>query len=85
MPDYYPSDMVLAVAEAMHAADNYFVSYDQARAAMNLALEEAAQVADRMSNEWVAEWRRTLKIDQHMEGMSDGADDVAAAIRALKE
>lgn len=46
MPDYHPSDRVLAIAEAMHDADNYFVSYDQARAAMNLALEEAAKVCD---------------------------------------
>ena len=45
---------------------------------------KAWMVADRMSREWATEWHRTLKCDEHMEGMSDGADDVAAAIRALK-
>lgn len=49
------------------------------------ALEEATLVADRMSREWATEWHRTLKVDEHMEGMSDGADDVAAAIRAMKD
>lgn len=52
----------------------YFVSMNAAKDIVdearqdgwNLALEEAAKVADRMSDEWVAEWRRTLKIDQHM-------------------
>ncbi len=48
-------------------------------------LEEAAKVAEAMSDDWAAEWRENLKRDSHLEGMSDGAHDVAAAIRALKD
>ena len=58
-----------------------------ARAAIALirpaTLEEAAKVAEAMSDDWDAEWRENLKRDSHLEGMSDGAHDVAAAIRAL--
>ena len=41
MPEYHPSDRVLAIAEAMHEADNYFVSYDQARAALEEKNDQA--------------------------------------------
>ena len=47
------------------------------------ALEEAARVAEAKSDEWDSEWRRGLKVSSHLEGMSDGAHDCAAAIRAL--
>jgi len=43
--------------------------------------ERNAKVAERMSDEWATEWRKGRKCDTHLEGMSDGADDVAAAIR----
>ena len=80
MPDYHPSDLVLAIAEAMHDADNYFVSYDQARAAMNLALEEAALVADDIAIDVL-----TRIAEEHGPWMRATAEDIAAAIRALKE
>lgn len=76
MPDYHPSDRVLAIAEAMHDADNYFVSYDQARAAMNLALEEAAKVAEDCA---------PVSQDTLSTELAERCDMVAAAIRALKE
>lgn len=45
------------------------------------AYEDAAKVADTISDEWTAEWRKGHKANSHLEGMSDGACDIAAAIR----
>lgn len=75
------SDLVERVTRVLDT----WVDPEKVRDAIAVVLEEAALVADRMSREWATEWHRTLKCDEHMEGMSDGADDVAAAIRALKE
>ena len=47
-------------------------------------LEEAAGVADEKEDEWTLQWRAGLKIDSHLEGKSDGACEIAAAILALK-
>jgi hypothetical protein len=47
-------------------------------------LEEAAGVADALEDALSDEWRKGLKCDSHLEGKSDGAGEVAAAIRALK-
>lgn len=58
---------------------------NEADAIRALVLEEAAKVAERMSDEWDTQWRANCKISQHVEGMSDGAHEVAAAIRALGE
>ena len=48
------------------------------------ALEEAAKLAEAMADEWATVWRNRMKADSHMEGQSDGADEIASAIRALK-
>jgi hypothetical protein len=48
-------------------------------------LEEAARVADALEDSLATEWREGHKCDSHLEGKSDGAHEVAAAIRALKE
>jgi hypothetical protein len=48
-----------------------------------VVLEEAAKVAEAKADEWATVWRNRMKADSHMEGKSDGADDIAAAIRAL--
>lgn len=45
--------------------------------------ERCARAADGKSDEWAAEWRRGLKGSSYKEGMADGADEIAAAIRAL--
>ena len=47
------------------------------------ALEAAAKLAEAKADEWATVWRNGLKCDSHMEGMSDGADEIAAAIRAM--
>jgi lactate dehydrogenase-like 2-hydroxyacid dehydrogenase len=52
---------------------------------IDLALEEAAKVADALEDSLATEWRNGRKCDSHLEGKSDGAGEVAAAIRALKE
>ena len=54
-------------------------------AAIAVALEEAAKLAEAKADEWATVWRNRMKADQHMEGKSAGADEIAAAIRALKK
>ena len=44
--------------------------------------EACAKVAEDMAEAWAKEWRDSLKASSHTEGQSDGADEVAAAIRA---
>jgi predicted phage gp36 major capsid-like protein len=61
---------------------------ERLRAATDLVraetLEEAARVADELSDRWTKEWRAGLKADSRLEALSDGADDVAFAIRVKK-
>lgn len=80
--------LLMRVLDAMQEADNYYVSADQAQVAIALiraeTLEKAAKVADDLSDRWTKEWRAGLKADSRLEALSDGADDVAFAIRALK-
>lgn len=57
--------------------------YWLARAAIAVVLEEAAKLAEAKADEWATVWRNRFKVDSHMEGKSDGADEIAAAIRAL--
>ena len=52
-------------------------------AAIDMVLEEAAKLAEAKADEWATVWRNRFKADQHMEGKSDGADEIAAAIRAM--
>lgn len=80
MTDYHPSEFILAVAEAMHEADNYFVSYDQARAAANFVLEKAAEVCDAIAVDNFTKLGR-----EHALWMQATAEDCAAGILALKE
>lgn len=47
-------------------------------------IEECARVADGMGDGWHREWRADLKASTHLEGKSDGADEIATAIRNLK-
>ena len=79
--------LLMRVLDAMQEADNYYVSADQAQVAIALiraeTLEKAAKVADDLSDRWTKEWRAGLKADSRLEALSDGADDVAFAIRAL--
>jgi phage protein D len=44
---------------------------------------DAAKVAEELGDKWFVVWRKGLKADSHLESMSDGADEVAAAIREL--
>lgn len=81
--------MCVAVATAW---DNEQRMQDGMSAALDLAidliradvLEEAARVADALEDSLATEWREGRKCDSHLEGKSDGAGKVAAAIRALK-
>ena len=54
-----------------------------ADAAIAVVLEEAAKIAEAKGDEWATVWRNRMKADSHMEGKSDGADEIAAAIRAM--
>jgi hypothetical protein len=73
--------LVKSVCDAMHEADQFYVSYDQAIAAIDLiraeVLEEAAKVAD-----------ATTSYDDNLHksvGAHTTGQRIAAAIRALKE
>lgn len=48
-----------------------------------VVLEKAAKLAETKADEWETLWRNRFKTDSHMEGMSDGADDIASAIRRM--
>ena len=65
---YYLADAAIAVARPSIRAE---------------ALEEAAKIAEAKADEWATAWRNRFKADIHMEGKSDGADEIAAAIRAM--
>ena len=77
--------VVAAIRDAWNNASNDGnpISYHMADAAIAVALEEAAKLAEAKADEWATVWRNGLKCDSHMEGMSDGADEIAAAIRAM--
>lgn len=53
------------------------------KAGYERGIEDAAKVAEGHMEAWDREWRDVLKTDSHMEGKSDGADDIASAIRRL--
>ena len=57
----------------------------EADAAIAIVLEEAARVADKWEDAWHRQWREGWKCSDHLEGMSDAACEIAAAIRELKE
>ena len=85
--------VVAAIRDAWNNASNDGnpISYYLADAAIAVArpsirveaLEEAAKLAEAKADEWATAWRNGLKCDSHMEGMSDGADEIASAIRAM--
>lgn len=72
-------------ADAIAALEARMAELEAAlREARNKALEEAATVCAGIEDECHLKWRKSMKCDPHMEGMSDGANDCAAAIRAMK-
>jgi hypothetical protein len=44
--------------------------------------EACAAVCGELTDRWTREWRAGLKVSTHLEGMSDGADECAEALRA---
>lgn len=70
-------------AELMAAARNTLLEKGLA-ATVDLILEEVAKAADEHSIKWHGEWRAGHKSNTHLEGKSDGADEIATAIRGLK-
>lgn len=54
-----------------------------ADAIIPIVLAEAAKVAMEKGNQWHKEWRAGHKSSSHIEGKSDGADEIASAIEAL--
>ena len=76
------------VRAVVHAALEERTWEKTADAAIDLiraeTLEAAARVADEKEDEWTLQWRAGFKVNGHLEGKSDGACEIAAAIRALK-
>jgi hypothetical protein len=52
-----------------------------ARAAIATIAQECAKLAEEIAHEYLKEWRAGFKSDSHLEGKSDGADELADAIR----
>ena len=48
-------------------------------------LEEAAKVCDVIEDKLTEQWKAGYKVCDYTQGASDGANDCAAAIRALKD
>ena len=77
-------------ADIFESAERYFkvqIEAMQARvaAARRDAFEEAAKACEKIEDDYDDDWRKGGKSDSHLEGMSDGANDCASAIRALAE
>ena len=53
-------------------------------AALDVALEEAAKKCDAIENKLTEQWKAGYKVCDYTQGASDGANDCAAAIRAMK-
>ena len=50
-----------------------------------VTLEEAAKVCDVIEDKLTEQWKAGYKVCDYTQGASDGANDCAAAIRALKD
>lgn len=83
--DELKEKVVAAIRDAWNVASNDGnpISYYLADAAIAVVLEEAAKIAEAKADEWATVWRNRMKSDSHMEGKSAGADEIAAAIRAM--
>lgn len=79
---------VLADGQGEHQEGVWRLYAKDATAAIDLiraeALEEAARVADAIENKLTEQWKAGYKVCDYTQGASDGANDCAAAIRALK-
>lgn len=56
---------------------------ERVREAVETEREACAKIADDLSTQWWSECKRVF--DHHLEGKSDGADDIANAIRARSQ
>jgi hypothetical protein len=52
-----------------------------ARAAIAVIAQECVAIAQEIADKHTKAWRAVFKSDSHLEGKSDGADEVAYAIR----
>jgi hypothetical protein len=77
--ELHPDDSEI---EVMRNAAN---EIERLRCICNESIERCAKVADNKEYEWTRQWRAGHKADSHLEGMSDGAGEVATAIRGLVE
>ncbi|MGJ7529807.1 hypothetical protein [Variovorax sp. GB1P17] len=59
-----------------------FYTADQMRAIFDAATERAAKLCEERADALSKQWRQGRKTSTHLEGLSDGAFDCAAAIRA---
>lgn len=82
---YRTEEAQSAIVRAMHQyAAGLQGEVEALRTQRDEVIEECATVASEMGDAWHREWRAGLKASTHLEGKSDGADEIAAAIRNLK-
>ena len=76
-------DLVEKVIDAMSNCGSETVGSRMARAAIAVVPEEAAKVCDAIETKLSDQWRANYKVCDYTQGASDGANDCAAAIRAM--
>jgi hypothetical protein len=70
-----------AICDEMPMDIGFYYCKQAARAAIAVIAQECAKLAEEIAYEYLKEWRAGFKSDSHLEGKSDGADEVADAIR----
>lgn len=78
---------VRTLANAVLLMDSMLRAQQDGPSSRDAVLEEAAEVCDRAASKWHSDYKignGPHRASSHREGMSDGADELATAIRALK-
>jgi hypothetical protein len=70
-----------AICDEMPMDIGLYDCKEAARAAIAIITQECAKLAEEIAYEYIKEWRAGFKSDSYLEGKSDGADEVAYAIR----
>jgi len=70
-----------AICDEMPMDIGLYDRKEAARAAIAVIAQECATIAQEIADKHTKAWRDGMKSDSHLEGKSDGADEVADAIR----
>lgn len=76
-------ELVVQLYEKNWGVRDYLLALDVIALIRPATLEEAAKVCDAIETKLSDQWRANYKVCDYTQGASDGANDCAAAIRAL--